>query len=334
MQKPMNKILLFLLPIVTAFFALCIGRYFVAPMQVLAVFKKQIFHMLITIPPIDLSVIMNIRIPRVLLALLVGSGLSVAGASFQSLFSNPLATPDTLGVAAGAAFGAALGLLHTENMFLVQLLAVLFGIVAVLITYKISQVRNQSNILMIVLAGIVTSSFFQALISLIKFVADPETKLPSITYWLMGSMTAVSYKTLLLGTPFIILGILILYLLRWKLNAVSLNEDESKSMGINVKLLRWGIIGAATLITASSVSMCGQVGWIGLLIPHSARMIGGANNKNVIPISICLGATFMIIIDTLARTATAAEIPLSILTAMIGAPFFAWLLKKTGGGWI
>lgn len=277
------------------------------------------------------SVLFNVRLPRILLALFVGAGLAVAGASFQSLFSNPLATPDTLGVATGASFGAVLALLLCDNLVIVQLLALFFGLVSLFITCMVSKMNGKSTIIMVVLSGMVVSAIFEALVSLVKYVADPEEDLPAITYWLMGSMSRATMQSLMIGIPFIVAGIAILFALRWRLNILSLQEDEAKSLGINVKRLRLLVMVASTMVTASCVSMCGQVGWVGLLIPHAARMIYGSDNKKIIPACIGIGATFMVIIDTVARAATAAEIPVSILTALIGAPFFVLLLRKTGG---
>ena len=184
---------------------------------------------------------------------------------------------------------------------------------------------------MIVLSGMVMSSLFQALVSLVKYVADPEEDLPAITYWLMGSMARSTINGLAVGAPLIILGVALIVLLRWRLNILSLQEDEAKSLGIDVRKMRLVVMVAATLITASCVSMCGQVGWVGMLIPHAARMLYGSDNCKVVPASIGLGAAFMVIIDTVSRAATSAEIPVSILTAIIGAPFFILLLRKTGG---
>lgn len=277
------------------------------------------------------SVLFKVRLPRLILSLFVGAGLAVAGTSFQSLFSNPLATPDTLGVATGASFGAVLALLLCDNIIVVQVLALVFGLLSLLITCMVSKMNGKSSIIMVVLSGMVVSSIFQALVSLVKYTADTEEKLPAITYWLMGSMSRATAQSLLIGAPFIIVGIAILFTLRWRLNILSLQEDEAKSLGINVKRLRLLVMVASTMVTASCVSMCGQVGWVGLLVPHAARMIYGSDNKKIIPAGICMGATFMIIIDTIARAATAAEIPVSILTALIGAPFFVLLLRKTGG---
>lgn len=277
------------------------------------------------------SVLFNVRLPRILLAAFVGAGLAVAGTSFQSLFSNPLATPDTLGVATGSSFGAVLALLLFDNLVVVQLMALIFGLFSLFITCMVSKLNGKSTIVMVVLSGMVVSSIFQAMVSLVKYVADPEEELPAITYWLMGSMSRATAQSLMIGTPFIVIGVLILFALRWRLNILSLQEDEARALGVNVKQLRLLVMIASTMITASCVSMCGQVGWVGLLIPHAARMIYGSDNKKLIPSCIGIGATFMVVIDTVARAATVAEIPVSILTALIGAPFFVVLLRKTGG---
>jgi iron complex transport system permease protein len=286
------------------------------------------------VSPQAYSVIIRIRLPRILLAILCGSGLAVSGAAFQALFTNPLATPDTLGVAAGTSFGAALALLLKLPALGVQVVALVFGLSAVLISYSISKIKGRATIIMIVLSGIIIASMFDAFVSLIKYVADPEDQLPAITYWLMGSLARISYQGLAMGAPFITAGIAAIFVLRWKLNILSLNEDEARSMGVHVKILRLCVIAAATMITGSAVAMCGQIGWVGLLVPHICRMIFGGNNRRLIPVSMSLGAAFLLIIDTTARAATAAEIPVSILTSTIGAPFFILLLRKTGGGWL
>lgn len=320
-----------LLPLVTAILCLGFGRYSIS--------LEETLHVLVDIfrgavkADMNHTVIFQVRMPRILLSLIVGAGLACSGAAFQGLFTNPLATPDTLGVASGASFGAVLAMMFDANLIIIQLMALFFGLVSCMIAYHISKIKGNSSIVMIVLAGMVVSALFQALVSLLKYVADPQDKLPSITYWIMGSMSSATYKSLVIGSPFILTGIIFIFALRWRLNILSLNEDEVKSMGMNIKVMRIGIIVAASLITASCVSMCGQVGWVGLLIPHVSRMIMGSNNRNVIPISISLGAVFMAVMDTVARSATAAEIPLSILTAIIGAPFFIGLLRKTGGAW-
>lgn len=277
------------------------------------------------------NVIFNIRLPRVLLALIAGAGLAVAGGSFQALFSNPLATPDTLGVASGASFGAVLALLLGFNLPGVQMLAMAFGFLSILIVYLIARFNQSKSIVMVVLAGMVVSSLFQAAISFVKLTADTQDQLPAITFWLMGGLSGTTFTNLGLSAPLILLGLAILLLLRWRLNAISLNADEAKTLGLNVKLIQALVIFASTMITAAVVSACGQIGWVGLLIPHIARMLFGNDNRLVIPASTALGSLFFIAIDTIARAAFPSEIPVSILTALFGAPFFIILLRKTGG---
>lgn len=277
------------------------------------------------------TVLFNIRLPRALLAIISGAGLAVAGAAFQSMFSNPLATPDTLGVATGASFGATLGIMMRLPAMGIQGTAFLMGIISIFLVYSISKVKGESSLVMLILAGMVISSLFEALVSLVKYVADPQDVLPEITYWLMGSLAGTGFDDLLVGTLPMVVGIFIILGLRWKLNVLSLNEDEARSMGINLRFIRGLTIISSTMITASVIAMCGKVGWIGILIPHVARMIFGNNNKYVIPASLGLGATYLLIIDTVARSISAAELPISILTAIIGAPVFIVLLRKTGG---
>lgn len=319
------------LVILTALICLGFGRYSIPLSEVVEVIFSSLFGG--GEAGTATTVIFKVRLPRILLAIAAGAGLACSGAAFQGLFSNPLATPDTLGVASGASFGAVLAMMLGGNLIVIQLFALASGLVACGITYWISRVKSQRSVVMIVLSGMVVSALFQAFVSLLKYLADPEDELPSITYWLLGSMSSVTYTNLLFGLPCIVLGAAIIFVLRWRLNILSLTEDEARSMGVNIKLLRLLVIVASSLITASVVSMCGLVGWVGLLVPHIARMLMGSNNNTVIPLSLSLGAVFMLIIDTAARSATAAEIPISILTAIIGAPFFIGLLRKTGGVW-
>lgn len=309
-----------------ALIALCLGQYTIALQDVIKV---------LTLQKVDLAnaetVIFNIRIPRILVSLIVGSGLATAGASFQALFSNPLATPDTLGCANGASFGAALGILLGLNALGIQISALIFGILAVVLVFVFTRYRHANQIMMIILGGMVVSSLFSALVSLIKYVADPNDVLPVITFWLMGSFSNSTVRSLYTGVPMIVLGMVVLYLMRYRMNALSLKEEEAASLGINVRQNRMIVIVASSLITASVVSMCGVVGWVGLLIPHISRMLFGNNHTKVIPGCIVFGALFMLIIDTIARCMYQAEIPVSILTAIIGAPVFLLLLRKTGG---
>jgi len=328
------KIALFwVLPIIVALVSLGVGRFGVDLGQIVKILISPIFPIEQTWTQMEETVVMQIRLPRIILAFLIGGGLAIAGAAFQGMFGNPLVSPDILGVSAGAGFGASLGILIAGHGIAAQVMALLFGLGAIIFTYLISGVKKSAPIFMLVLAGVVTSALFQALISLTKFVADPEEKLPAITYWLMGSLGTATYKDVYIAGPIILIGILILYALRWRINLLTLPEDEAKSLGISVTRLKWTVIFGATLITAASVAVAGIVGWVGLIIPHIARMIVGNNNQLVLPVSVSIGGAYLLIIDNLARSITATEIPLSILTAIIGAPFFAILLRKTGGGW-
>ena len=275
------------------------------------------------------SIIVNVRLPRILLALACGAGLAAAGAGFQALFANPLATPDTLGVATGAAFGAVLGILWGAPSPVVQLMALVSGLSAAALVFAVSRRRQRTSILMLILSGLVVAALFSALISLVKYAADPQDVLPSITFWMMGAFTGATYSSLAMGLPFLIAGMAVLTMLRWKLNALALSEDEAQSLGIPVGRLRCIVIVAATLVTASVVSMCGLIGWVGLLVPHCVRQLFGANNDKVVPASLVIGALFVLVADTAARSAGNMEIPVSILTALIGAPLFLVLLRRT-----
>ena len=319
-------IILIMLPVLIAAAALCIGRFSIPPREVFSALTGNGGEKL---SAVEITV-RNIRLPRVILALLVGAGLSAAGCAFQSLFANPLATPDTLGVASGASFGAALGLLLNQNIIGMQILSLGFGILSVVLTWLAGSGKGK-GMSSVVLGGIMIGSLFNALISFVKFAADEESKLPYITYWLMGGLDKANFKSLAMGAPPIVLGILILYLLRWRMNLLPLSEDEIRSSGVNIRMLRGTVVLCATFMTASCVSMCGQVGWVGLLIPHMCRMKFGTNHLSLLPASVSLGAVFMVIVDTVARSLTAAEIPVSILTAIVGAPFFIVLMRRSGG---
>lgn len=312
-----------------ALFSLRIGRYHLSLGEILvgligAIRGEEMDQVLF-------NILFNIRLPRIILALVAGGGLAVAGTAFQALFSNPLATPDTLGVASGASFGAVLGLLLNRNLITVQLFALFFGFVSIGIVFLIAAFTKNRSQVILILGGMVVSALFQACISLVKLTADPQDQLPAITFWLMGGLSGIHFRNLPYCIPFILTGTLGIFLLRWRLNAISLQEDVAQTLGLNVKLLQILIVLFSTMITASVVSCCGQIGWVGLLIPHIARMLMGSDNRYVVPCSISLGALFFVLIDTVARSAFPAEVPISILTAVIGAPFFIFLLQKTGG---
>lgn len=324
-------ILLILTPILAGLLAVGMGRYHIPLSEVIDIFKTFFGVENEEISVISRNLIVSTRIPRILTALAVGAGLSVAGVAMQSMFSNPLATPDTIGVSSGASFGAVMGILLTDSILLTQLMAFLFGILATLMTIQFSKIAKSQSIVMVVLSGMIVSSFFSALVSLVKTVADTDTQLPSIVYWLMGSMTTASYDKLFVSLFFIIIGVVIIYCTKWKLNILSLTEDESESLGVDVKKFRLLILMSSTLITAASVAMCGQIGWIGLLVPHLARILVGNNTVKVVPLAISMGAVFMLLVDTFARTISQTEIPLSIITSLLGTPFFAFLISRSGG---
>ena len=322
--------LLSLLPIVFGIAALCIGRLAVTPADIVSSIGAHLFGAGNMPSAFVESAIWNIRLPRILLAALCGAGLSAAGLVFQSLFSNPLATPDTLGVASGSSFGAALGILVGFDLIGVQFTSMFFGFVSVALTVLASG-KNRRAMNSTVLSGIMIGSLFSALVSLVKFTADTDTKLPSITYWLMGSLDSASYRGLLFGAPAVIIGVTVLMMIRWRLNILPLTDEEARSTGVNIKALRAVSVICATAITASVISMCGQVGWVGLLVPHVCRMWLGNDHRYTLPASVFVGSAFMIAVDTAARSMSAAEFPVSILTAIIGAPFFIMLMRRKGG---
>jgi iron complex transport system permease protein len=320
---------LFVLMVITAVvLSLCIGRYKIHIYDVLRLFSG--------LPAADkmaANVIFGIRLPRVIMALVVGAGLAAAGVSLQAMFGNPLVSSHILGVSASAGFGAALGILLSGRFWMIQGIAILFGFAGMGIAYFMGTRRGRTGILMLVLSGIIVAAVFEALTSLVKYVADPEEKLPAITYWLMGSLSSVTPRDLVTGAPAILAGVMILWVLRWQLNVISLREDEAISLGLNLKRLRLIIIVTTTVITAVTVSVCGIISFVGLAVPHFARMLVGNDNRQVVPASVFLGGVFVVLMDTAARSISSAEIPLSILTAIIGAPFFGVLLRKTGGSW-
>lgn len=322
---------LVVLPLLTGVVCLCLGRYTTTAGETLSTLGRLLVHGMV--PEDNLAMIIrDMRLPRIVLAMLVGSGLSAAGLAFQSLFSNPMATPDTLGVAGGASFGAVAALLLGLPITLTQITALLFGFVAVALTVLIGRGSGAGRSLTaMILGGMVVSSLFSALISLVKLVADTDSKLPAITYWLMGSLDSATWHTVAFSLPFILLGTGILFALRWRLNILPLSEDEIRASGSNVKLLRGITALACTMITAACVSACGQVGWVGLLIPHICRMALGSDHLVLVPASLSMGAVFMVLVDTAARSISPTEIPVSVLTALIGAPVFIALLRKTGG---
>lgn len=279
------------------------------------------------------TVIWRVRMPRIFAAILVGSSLSVSGATYQGLFRNPMVSPDILGASAGASVGACIMMLFNMGPVMVQIAAFSMGIFAVALSYFLSKSigKGSNTILLLVLCGMTINTLFQAFVSITKYLADTDEQLPAMTYWLMGSLAKVSYNDLTFFLIPFLLGVIPIFSLRWKLNLLSFGEDEAKSMGIDVSTVRIVCIICATLLTAAVVSIAGTIGWVGLMIPHLVRFIVGPNNKIVIPFSLLTGALFMLIVDNFCRSLLAYEIPLGVLTSLIGAPFFIYILFRTRG---
>ncbi|MFH0976262.1 MAG: iron ABC transporter permease [Spirochaetota bacterium] len=328
-------VILFVLLIVIFLWSFTVGRYAVPLKQLLTIFFGKLYGLPAVFPDTMETVLFNIRIPRIIVALIIGSVLSASGAAFQGLFRNPMVSPDILGASAGAGFGAALAILYSLDSLSIQLVAFVFGIIAVMMTYLISSLigRRNNAVLVVVLTGMVVTSLFAAFISLIKFTADPNNKLPEITFWLMGGLSSIKSKNIPLILIPSVIGIIPMFFLRYRLNALSFGEEEAQSLGINTQKIRFIYIICATLLTASSVAAGGMIGWVGLIIPHLARILVGPDFRFMLPASIMLGGSYLLLIDDLSRTIFSLEIPLSILTAIIGAPFFIYLLYKKRNSW-
>ena len=318
---------LIILFIVVSFMGVCVGRYSMNPLDVIRSVADRITGAEPRDPNMDI-IFFNIRVPRVLAAILIGSALSISGAVYQSVFKNPLVSPDILGVSNGACVGAALAIILGAGILFQQVLAFVGGIIAVLLAIAIPRLMKNDSNLMLVLSGTIVSAFMCSILGIIKFVADEDTELSAIIYWQMGSLSGIKMREVASIFPVIFLCGLAMVLLSWRLNILSLGETEAKSLGVNLKLLRGLCIAGASMMTAASVCLSGTISWLGLIIPHLGRLLVGSDNTKLIPATILLGSVFMLIIDTIARTLTSLEIPLSILTGLIGAPIYAWLLYK------
>jgi iron complex transport system permease protein len=280
------------------------------------------------------TVLFEVRLPRVFAAALAGAALAAAGAAYQTLFRNPLVSPDILGVSTGAGLGAVLGIFLSLPVAGIQLAAFATGLATVGLVYLIaSVVHGREPILVLVLAGVVVGSLAGAIISLLKILADPYDQLPAIVFWLLGSFSSIRKAEVWTAAPLVLLGLAPLVLLRWRINVLSLGDEEAKALGVEAGWLRFVVIAAATLMTASVVAICGVIGWVGLVIPHIARMLVGPSFDRLLPASMLMGGSYLLLVDTLARTAARIEVPIGILTAMIGAPFFLWLLARGREGW-
>lgn len=287
--------------------------------------------------PLDATaqdVLLRIRAPRVLAALLVGAALAAAGAAYQQLFRNPLVSPDILGVSAGSALGAVLGIFLSKDVVTIQAMAFLGGIITVMLVYWIGNaVRGHDPLLTLVLAGVLIGALAGAGVGLLKYTADPYNQLPAITFWLLGSLAGIAPADLLGTLPAVLIGLLPLWLLRWQIDTLSLGDEEARALGVAVRPVRLLVVAGATLITAAVVSVAGIIGWVGLLVPHMARLLVGPRFVLLLPASLLLGGGYMLAVDTLARGMVALEIPLGILTALLGTPVFLWVLLKARRSW-
>ena len=301
--------------------SLGIGRYPISPIRVMQTLlgggNAQ-----------EKAVVLKIRLPRIIAATLIGAGLALAGQTMQMIFRNPLVSPDVLGTSTAAGFGASISLLLGLSTLAVTVNAFIFGVASVVLVWAIGTRIKGEQTMGLILIGMVVSSLFSAGTSFVKLIADPNNILPAITYFLMGSLAGCSFQDLQVIAIPMAISFATLLLVSWKMNILSLSEDEAKSLGVNTRLLRSVAIGASTLMTASAVAVSGQIGWVGLIVPHMARRITGSNATYSLPASMLFGATFLIIVDNVSRTATTAEIPIGILTAFIGAPFFLYLILK------
>jgi iron complex transport system permease protein len=319
--------------VVIAAVSVMVGQAGIHPLDIAKILVSKIFPLEKTWSPTLEAVVFDVRLPRLLAGLIVGAGLSVAGASFQGLFRNPLVSPHILGVSAGAGFGAALAILFFGHIVAVQVFSFVFGLSAVVLTYALSRVYRATPVLMLVLSGIIVGALFTASTSLLKYVADPVNQMPSIVFWLMGSLNNVSNRDLLMVGPLIGAGLLVLVSIRWRINLLALGEEDARALGVNTDLLRGIIVISATVISASSVCITGIIGWIGLVIPHIGRLLVGPDNKALFPVAALVGASYLVTVDSIARSVAETEIPIGILTAMVGAPIFAYLLRKNRPGW-
>jgi iron complex transport system permease protein len=332
LKKTIVAAFLLIMPFLFFIASICIGRYSVSVGDVLkSIISAVSGNKSAGIDYRTYTVITEIRIPRAILSVLVGASLAASGAAFQSIFRNPLVSSGMLGVSNGAGFGAALSIILFGNVVFASPFAFVFAILAVILSYLVGKVSGGSPTITLILGGTIIQSIFSSLISLLKFAADTDSQLPAITFWLMGSLASTKDSDMLLSGIPMILGMTGLFLMRWRLNVLSMGDREARTLGIDAGKNKAAVIGFATLATAGAVCVSGVVGWVGLIVPHIGRMIIGSDNKWLIPFSISFGACFVLMVDTICRSVTGTEIPLGIITALVGSPIFIYLLKKTKG---
>jgi iron complex transport system permease protein len=323
-----------LLLILGVAFAFSVGRYPVGLTDVIAALWSRLTGTASGLSPAAEAVIFQIRGPRVVAAIICGAALAVAGTAFQGLFRNPLVSPDILGASSGAALGAVIGIFLSLGIFGIQSLAFLGGLMAVAIVYGIgSTLRGGDTVLVLVLTGVVIGALLGAGVGLMKYLADPYNQLPAMTFWLLGSLSGTDASDLLPLFGPVLVGTVVLFALRWRMNVMSLPEEEARALGLSTGRLRVVIVAAATLVTSASVAAAGVIGWVGLIVPHLARFVVGPSFGRLIPTAALMGGGYLLVIDTIARSAAEVEIPLGILTAVVGTPFFIWLLVHARKGW-
>jgi len=326
-------VVLLVLPFILFLISLGIGTYAIPPggvIKTIASFVSPSSQR--DVPAANRDILLRIRLPRLLLAVAVGAALSVSGASLQALFKNPLVNEYILGISSGAAFGAALSLVFLGRAFPPQIAAFIFAVIAVGAVLLISG-RAESHFISLLLTGIIVTAFFSALLSLVEFFASPYV-LQALFFWLMGSLSLASWKDLAISLPLIAVGLLMLFLLRWRLNVLSMSDEEARSLGVNVRREKMLVVAAATLITAAATSIVGIIGWLGFIVPHLVRLLFGADNRRVVPMSAAMGACLMLVADDIIRGISSFEIPIGIFTSLVGIPIFLLLLKKTKKVWL
>ncbi|MDY2987220.1 MAG: iron ABC transporter permease [Peptoniphilus sp.] len=321
-------IILLVILIFVISFSFCVGRYNISLKDLSKSILNNLFGFNFKLDPNIYTVLYNIRLPRILVGILVGVGLSISGATLQAVFHNPMVSPDVLGASSSAGFGAALGILMGFNRLSTTLISFAIGTLSILIVIFISKKINKNRDIGLVLTGMMVSSIFSSALSLLKLIADPTSELPAITYWLMGSLNSSKLDDFFFCLPIISIGVLILLLIRWKLNILAFGDEEAHSLGVNPEKLRIIAILSTTLITAVCVSVSGIIGWIGLVIPHIAKIFFGIDMRKVLPASMLIGSSFLLIVDNFSRLLSTSEIPIGILTSFIGAPFFIYLMSR------
>ena len=307
-----------------------VGRYGVPLGQVVRILLSGVLSLEQTWTDNMAIAVLNVRLPRILLACLVGCGLSAAGTGYQTVFQNPMAAPDILGASSGACFGAALAILTGQGAVMITVFAFLASLLSVALVYLVGNHTRGNRVVNLLLAGIMVGSLFSACTSYIKLVADPTNQLPQITYWLMGSLSGTRMGTVRFAAVCMAVGLVPLLLLRWRMNLLTLSPDEARAMGVHTDRLRLAVILSSTVLTAAAVSVSGMIGWVGLVIPHLSRRIVGSDCRRLMPMACLFGAAFLLLVDNMARCLTATEIPIGILTAFVGAPFFIYLMVRGG----